>query len=50
MIYKIMKEVDPKFICIDVANGYMSRFVETCALIRYKYPKKIDLDFQSQGL
>jgi GMP reductase len=38
---KIMKEVDPKFICIDVANGYMSRFVETCALIRYKYPKKI---------
>lgn len=38
---KIMKEVDPKFICIDVANGYMSRFIETCALIRYKYPKKI---------
>jgi GMP reductase len=38
---KIMKEVDPMFICIDVANGYMSRFIETCALIRSIYPNKI---------
>jgi GMP reductase len=38
---KIMKEIDPMFICIDVANGYMSRFIETCALIRCKYPNKI---------
>jgi hypothetical protein len=29
------------FICIDVANGYMSRFIETCALIRSTYPNKI---------
>lgn len=37
----IMKEIDPKFICIDVANGYMSRFIEKCAEIRSKYPNKI---------
>jgi GMP reductase len=37
----IMRALDPKFICIDVANGYMSRFVERCALIREKYPEKI---------
>jgi GMP reductase len=38
---RIMKEVDPMFICIDVANGYMSRFIETCAVIRSTYPNKI---------
>lgn len=37
----IMKAIDPKFICVDVANGYMSLFVERCALIREKYPEKI---------
>lgn len=37
----IMKNVDPKFICIDVANGYMSNFVKHCANIREKYPDKI---------
>lgn len=37
----IMKEINPKFICIDVANGYMSRFIEKCAEIRSKYPNKI---------
>jgi GMP reductase len=37
----IMKEIDPKFICIDVANGYMSKFIEKCAEIRSKYPNKI---------
>ena len=40
-LHKIMKEVDPMFICIDVANGYMSRFIEKCAEIRSKYPNKI---------
>jgi GMP reductase len=40
-LYKIMEVVDPKFICIDVANGYMTRFVERCAQIREKYPDKI---------
>jgi GMP reductase len=38
---EIMKNVDPKFICIDVANGYMSSFVEKCRAIREKYPEKI---------
>ena len=37
----IMTVINPKFICIDVANGYMSKFIETCKLIRDKYPTKI---------
>ena len=37
----IIKIIDPKFICIDVANGYMSRFIEKCREIRDKYPDKI---------
>jgi GMP reductase len=36
-----MREIDPKIICVDVANGYMSRFVEKCKEIREKYPDKI---------
>jgi len=38
---EIVKKVDPKFICIDVANGYMSKFIERCKEIREKYPEKI---------
>lgn len=38
---KIMSTIDPKFICIDVANGYMSIFIEKCREIREKYPEKI---------
>ena len=30
-----------KFICIDVANGYMERLVEFCKKIREMYPNKI---------
>ena len=30
----IMSVINPKFICIDVANGYMSKFIETCRKIR----------------
>jgi GMP reductase len=37
----IVKLVNPKFICIDVANGYMSRFIEKCKQIREKYPNRI---------
>jgi GMP reductase len=37
----IMKHVDPKFICIDVANGYMQKFISKCLEIREKYPEKI---------
>tara|TARA_B100000963_G_scaffold346874_1_gene352604 strand:- start:8249 stop:9403 length:1155 start_codon:yes stop_codon:yes gene_type:complete len=32
---------DIKFICIDVANGYMDTFVSTCKALREKYPDKI---------
>lgn len=38
---KIMTEIKPKFICIDVANGYMTKFIETCRIIREKYPETI---------
>ena len=37
----IMNVIDPKFICIDVANGYMSKFIENCREIRERYPDKI---------
>jgi GMP reductase len=37
-IFKIIK---PIFICIDVANGYMSKFIKTCKQIREKYPDTI---------
>jgi GMP reductase len=37
---EIMENVDPEFICIDVANGYASKFLETVKLIRKKYPTK----------
>ena len=38
---KIVKLIKPYFICIDVANGYMSKFIETCRKIREKYPSTI---------
>jgi len=38
---EIVKKIPIKFICIDVANGYMTKFVERCAEIRSKYPDKI---------
>ena len=38
---EIMREINPKFICIDVANGYMTKFIERCREIRDKYPSKI---------
>ena len=38
---KIMTEIKPRFICIDVANGYMTKFIETCRIIREKYPETI---------
>ena len=37
----IMSSINPKFICIDVANGYMSKFIDVCRNIRQKYPNKI---------
>jgi GMP reductase len=38
---EIMNKINPKFICLDVANGYINNFIEKCKLIREKYPDKI---------
>lgn len=38
---QVMAIVDPKFICIDVANGYISSFIDKCRYIRELYPDKI---------
>lgn len=38
---KIIYEINPLFICVDVANGYMSKFIETCRKIRDKYPNHV---------
>ena len=38
---KIIYEINPLFICVDVANGYMATFIETCRKIREKYPHHI---------
>lgn len=40
-LYEIMEKIDPMFICLDVANGYMSKFINVCSEIRRKYPNKI---------
>ena len=35
-LYEIMDKIDPKFICLDVANGYMKKFINVCRMIRRK--------------
>ena len=40
-LQKILEAVDVKFICIDVANGYMEKLVEFCSTVRAMYPNKI---------
>ena len=37
----IIETINPHFICIDVANGYMLKLIEKCREIREKYPDKI---------
>ncbi len=37
----ILNHIDVKFICVDVANGYMKQLVEFCANLRELYPNKI---------
>ena len=37
----IINEIDVKFICIDVANGYIDKLVQICRKIRKLYPNKI---------
>ena len=38
---EMIEKVNPKFICLDVANGYLNGFIEKCKSIRQKYPEKI---------
>ena len=37
----IVDNIETKFICIDVANGYMKKLVDFCSRIRAKYPNHI---------
>ena len=38
---KIIEKIEVKFICIDVANGYMNKLIDFCKKIRELYPNKI---------
>jgi len=38
---EMMKHVNPKIVCLDVANGYLNIFIEKCRMIRQKYPDLI---------
>lgn len=40
-LVEIMENIDCKWICIDVANGYMSSFFKFCRRVREKFPNKI---------
>lgn len=35
----IVQKKKPHFICIDVANGYSTKFLDTVKIVRQKYPK-----------
>jgi GMP reductase len=37
----ILDNIDVKFICIDVANGYMEKLVDFCKKVREHFPDKI---------
>lgn len=37
----ILLNIDCKFICIDIANGYIEKFYKFCKKVRLKYPDKI---------
>ena len=34
----IIDAIDVKFICIDIANGYLESLIEFCSVIRKLYP------------
>ena len=40
-LISIMDSIYVKFICIDVANGYMEQLIEFCSKVRELYPEKI---------
>jgi len=37
----IIDKIDVKFICVDVANGYMEKLIDFCSKLRELYPNKI---------
>lgn len=37
----ILDNFECKFICVDIANGYISKFHEFCKILRAEYPEKI---------
>ena len=39
----ILDNIECKFICVDIANGYISKFNEFCKVLRNEYPEKIIL-------
>ena len=39
----ILDNFECKFICVDIANGYISKFNDFCKELRSKYPEKIIL-------
>jgi len=40
-LQSIIEKIEVKFICIDVANGYMESLIDFCRKIRELYPNKI---------
>ena len=40
-LVSILEQIDVKFICVDVANGYMDKLCEFCKKIRELYPDKV---------
>ena len=38
---QILDNIEVKFICIDVANGYMAKLCEFCKKVRNEYPDKV---------
>jgi GMP reductase len=40
-LVEILQKIPCRWICIDVANGYMSSFFNFCKLVRVKFPDKI---------
>ena len=40
-LVEILESIPCRWICIDVANGYMASFFEFCKRVRAKYPDKI---------
>ena len=39
----ILDNFECKFICVDIANGYISKFSDFCKVLRNEYPEKIIL-------